>query len=121
MSISCRSTRLFAVKNETMSRADGGKAEVQNGESSRSFTWDQERNLSLDKGDGGYLSSTSRPISNASMDGNDEGVPSSSELKKSSAFDQPGNRSPSRGPRLFSEVFSLGCSIAFRWAAVSPP
>ena len=29
-----------------------------------------------------------------------------------------GNRSP-RGPRLFSEIFALGCSIAYRWAAVS--
>lgn len=23
-----------------------------------------------------------------------------------------------RGPRLFSEVFALGCSIAYRWASV---
>jgi hypothetical protein len=29
-----------------------------------------------------------------------------------------GSGSP-RGPRLFSEVFALGCSIAFRWASVS--
>ncbi len=29
-----------------------------------------------------------------------------------------GSRSP-RGPRLFTEVFALGCSVAFRWAAVS--
>ncbi|CAM6057062.1 unnamed protein product [Sphagnum tenellum] len=27
-----------------------------------------------------------------------------------------GSRSP-RGPRLFTEVFALGCSVAFRWAA----
>lgn len=89
------------------------------------FTLDHERNLSLERlpsGDGGYTSSTSRPISNASMDANDEAEPSSSELKKSSSpTDQAGSRSTSRGPRLFSEVFALGCSIAFRWAVVSSP
>jgi len=29
----------------------------------------------------------------------------------------PPRQSP-RGPRLFSEVFALGCSIAYRWASV---
>ena len=38
--------------------------------------------------------------------------------KKAGSCDLIGSRS-SRGPRLFSEVFALGCSVAFRWAAVS--
>lgn len=113
------------MKNDTANRGDGLKAEVQSMERSGIFTLDHERNLSLERlpsGDGGYTSSTSRPISNASMDANDEAEPSSSELKKSSSpTDQAGSRSTSRGPRLFSEVFALGCSIAFRWAVVSSP
>ncbi|CAM6034449.1 unnamed protein product [Sphagnum compactum] len=35
---------------------------------------------------------------------------------KSSSTEQ-GVRKSSRGPRLFSEVFTLGCAIAFRWTA----
>lgn len=57
----------------------------------------------------------------------------SSRLEKQLSFDQRGPLSPiaepesdgggrsgsPRGPRLFSEVFTLGCSIAYRWASVS--
>ncbi|KAG0567145.1 hypothetical protein KC19_7G114300 [Ceratodon purpureus] len=55
----------------------------------------------------------------------------SSRLEKQLSFDQRGPLSPiaepesdgggrsgsPRGPRLFSEVFTLGCSIAYRWAS----
>lgn len=107
-----RSTRLFAVKND---RVDGWKADLHNGERSTSLTRDHERSLSIER-----VPSTagSRPTSNASMDANDEASVASTSYQSKTSFsvDQVGSLSP-RGPRLFSEVFALGCSIAFRWAA----
>uniref|UniRef100_A0A7I4FR91 Uncharacterized protein n=1 Tax=Physcomitrium patens TaxID=3218 RepID=A0A7I4FR91_PHYPA len=115
-----RSTRLFAVGNETASKS---AADVQSLSQSRSFNLELgSLNMSLDRGpggDGGYMSGGSRPMSNASMDGTNSDAHSISEHhKRTSSYDQAaGIRSPSRrGPRLFSEVFALGCSIAFRWS-----
>jgi hypothetical protein len=91
---------LFTARNETPSRAD-----LSNLEKSRSFPSAHDRSPSAD---GGYMSTRSNNAS--AVDAMDEG-----DHKKASLT---GSRSL-RGPRLFSEVFALGCSIAFRWAAVS--
>lgn len=104
---------MFALKNE---KGEGWRTEVA-GERATSLTREHERSLSTEK-----VSSAagSRPSSNASMEGGDEAAALSTYNQRSSPYDQLGSLSP-RGPRLFSEVFALGCSIAFRWAAVRPP
>ncbi|KAG0575752.1 hypothetical protein KC19_5G027900 [Ceratodon purpureus] len=97
-----RSTRLFTAKNETSNKSDLEK--------SRSFPSAHSRNTSLDRStgaDGGYMSTrTSNASTGDAIDCD----------KKMSSSDLIGSRSL-RGPCLFSEVFALGCSVAFRWAA----
>lgn len=103
-----RSTRLFSAKNETASKP--GLPQL---EKTRSFA-SECRNLSIDLAPGadGDVSTGS----NGSIDNTDD-LQATSEKKRANTSDHIGNRSPVRGPCLFSEVFALGCSIAFRWAA----
>lgn len=109
--ISRRSARLFNAKNEL-----GSTPKLPQLDKSRSLA-SESSNTSSDRApgtDGGYTSIESY----GSSDPTDE-YQAKSEKKSANPSDQVGSRSPMRGPRLFSEAFALGCSIAFRWAAVS--
>ncbi|XP_024367281.1 uncharacterized protein [Physcomitrium patens] len=104
-----RSARLFNAKNEL-----GSTPKLPQLDKSRSLA-SESSNTSSDRApgtDGGYTSIESY----GSSDPTDE-YQAKSEKKSANPSDQVGSRSPMRGPRLFSEAFALGCSIAFRWAA----
>lgn len=119
----CRSTRLLVIHNDPASTWNREKLQNVNSKCTSTISLTGDRQISanysmsistIDQQVGNNLRRlrTSDARGGGSVD---ESSPQSS--INTVALSPRGILSP-RGPRLFTEVFALGCSIAFRWAKV---
>lgn len=119
----CRSTRLLVIHNDPASTWKTEKLQNVNSKCTSTISLTGDRQISanysmsistIDQQVGNNLRRlrTSDTRRGGSVD---ESSPQSS--VNTVALSPRGILSP-RGPRLFTEVFGLGCSIAFRWAKV---